>query len=159
MTFRPRLSSSRRRLFPQCLQEVGQYLVGAAKFAFPNYDYGPACISQRFDRPPIPSDVAFKLGSPEFRARLGEHRIATARVAVPETAVYKYTGLQARQYNIRLSGKVCTMKPETESVGMQEPAHQHFGLGVLPPYGRHHSRPAGGINYVHFAQFRYSVVS
>lgn len=158
MTRCPRLSSSLGRQFPQCLQEVEQCRVGPTKFAFPYDEYGPACISQRFGCPPIPSDVSIKLGCPEFRARLGKSRIATARVAVPETAVYKYTGLQARQYNIRLSGKIRAMKPETESVGMQEPAHQHFGLGVLPPYGRHHSRPPGGINYVHFAQFRYSVV-
>lgn len=159
MTFvRPHPSCWRRRL-PQGLQEVEQCRVGAAKLAFPNDEYGPACISQGFDRSPIASDIAFKLGCPELRARLGKHRIATARVPMPEAAVYKYTGPQPRQYNVRLSGKVRAMKPETESVGMQKPAHQHFGFGVLPPYGRHHSRPAGRINYVHLASFRYSVVS
>jgi len=154
MTFVKRHPSRLRRRLAQGLQEVEQCRVGAAKLAFPNDEYGPACISQGFDRSPIASDIAFKLGCPELRARLGKHRIATARMPVPEAAVYKYTGPQPRQYNVRLSGQVCTMKPKTESVGMQKPAHQHLGFGVLPPYGRHHLRPAGGINYVHLAPFR-----
>lgn len=159
MTFVRRHPSYWRRRLSQRLQEVEQFRVGDAKLAFPNDVYVPACIFQDFDRSPIASDIAFKLGCPELRARLGKHRIATARMLVPEAAVYKYTGPQPRQYNVRLSGQVCTVKPETESVGMQKPAHQHFGFGVLPPYGRHHLRPAGGINYVHLAPFRYSVVS
>jgi len=29
------------------------------------------------------------------------------------------------------------MQPVPEPVFMQEPAHQHFGLGILAPYARH----------------------
>lgn len=137
----------------QFLQEIVQSRFGATKLAFPNDEYSPASVSQCFDRLPIPFDIAFKFGSPKFRARFGKHRIAATRVPVPETAMYKYTAPQARQYNVWLSGKVRAMKSKAESLGMQKPAHQHLGLRVLPPYGRHHARPAGGVNYVHFAPF------
>lgn len=126
-----------RRLF-QFLQEILQSRFGATKLAFPNDEYGPASVSQCFDRLAIPFDIAFKLGSPKFRARLGKHRITAARMPVPKTAVYKYTAPQAGQYNVWLSGKVRSMKSKAESLGMQKPAHQHFGLRVFPPYGRHH---------------------
>lgn len=143
----------------QRLQQFGQRALGITQLALPDYDDLPAGASQRLDCLPVSCSVAFELCRPELGAGLRKHCVSTPRMPMPETAVYKYTGLQPRQYNIRLSGKVCTVQPETVSIGVQETAHQHFGLRVLPPYGRHHSRPAGGINYVHFAQFRYSVVS
>lgn len=138
MTFFVRHPSWLGRRSSQFPQEILQSRFGATKLAFPNDEYGPASVSQCFDRLAIPFDIAFKLGSTKFRARLGKHRITAARMPVPKTAVYKYTAPQAGQYNVWLSGKVRSMKSKAESLGMQKPAHQHFGLRVLPPYGRHH---------------------
>ena len=138
MTFFVRHPSWLGRRSSQFPQEILQSRFGATKLAFPNDEYGPASVSQCFDRLAIPFDIAFKLGSPKFRARLGKHRITAARMPVPKTAVYKYTAPKAGQYNVWLSGKVRSMKSKAESLGMQKPAHQHFGLRVLPPYGRHH---------------------
>ena len=143
----------------QRLQQFGQRGLVFPQVALPNDDYPPAGPAQRRNGVSVPRRVAFELGRPELGAGLRKDCVSTPRMPVPEAAVYKYTGPQPGQYNVRLSGKVRAMKPESESVGMQKPAHQHFGLRVLPPYGRHHARPAGGINYVHFAPFRYSVVS
>lgn len=138
MTFFGRHPSWLGRRSSQFLQEILQSRFGATKLAFPNDEYGPASVSQCFDRLAIPFDIAFKLGSPKFWARLGKHRITAARMPVPKAVVYKYTAPQAGQYNVWLSGKVRSMKSKAESLGMQKPAHQHFGLRVLPPYGRHH---------------------
>lgn len=153
MTLFVRHPSWLERRSSQFLQEILQSRFGATKLAFPNDEYDPASVSQCFNRLPIPLNIAFKLGSPKFRARLGKHCIAAARMPVPKTAMYKYTAPQAWQYNVWLSGEVRSMKSKAESLGMQKPAYQHFGLRVLPPYGRHHARPAGRINYVHFAPF------
>lgn len=151
ITFRSRVPCSHGREFLQCLQEIGERGVGGTKLALPDDEHGPAGTLQRFDCPLVPFDVALELGGPEVGSGLGQHCIMTAWMAVPEAAMYKYTGLQARQYNVRSSGKIPAMQPIPVSIGVQESAYQHLRLRVLPPDGRHHPRSSGGINDVHFA--------
>lgn len=78
---------------------------------------------------------------------------------MPEAPMYKDTYPQPRQYNIGLSRQVLAMQPVTIAVGIQKPAHKHFGLRVLAPDSRHHSGSLGRLNYVHYEPYLDSVVS
>ncbi len=152
-------SSFWRRSASQCLKQSWQGGPGIAQFAFPDNDHMPVGALQCLDRLLVPSNIAIELRLPKLPTCLRKHCVSTSCMSMPETTMYKYTYFQSRQYNIWLSRKVCSMESETVPVGVQEPTYQHFGLRVLSPYGRHHSRPAGGINNVHLELFLYSVVS
>ncbi len=56
---------------------------------------------------------------------------------MPKTPVYKYYRFVFRQHDIRFAGQRFYMQPVAETVFMQKPAHQHFGLGILTTYARH----------------------
>ena len=55
----------------------------------------------------------------------------TAFVAVPETAMNEDDGLVLWQDYIGLAGKGFVLQFVAVAISVQEPAHQHLGLGVL----------------------------
>jgi hypothetical protein len=80
-------------------------------------------------------------------------------MAMPKASMYKDTDPQPRQYNVRSSRQILAMQPVTIAVGIQKPAHKHFGFRVLAPDSRHHSGSQGWLNDVHYEPILDSVVS
>lgn len=147
------------RQFTKRFAQRLQHSIWPAKLALPDDEYIPPCLLQSADRCLIPIDIGVELGLPESGARLGEHGVPAAWMTMPEATVYKDAHFKLGQYNVRLSRQILPMQPVTVALGMQEPAHNHFGLRVLPSDPRHHQGSLGRLNDVHFKQFRYSVVS
>ena len=78
---------------------------------------------------------------------------------MPEASMYEDTYSQPRQYNVWFSRQILAMQPVTIAVGIQKPAHKHFGFRVLAPDSRHHSGSQGWLNDVHYEPILDSVVS
>ena len=56
---------------------------------------------------------------------------------MPEATMYKNNRPVFGKNNIWFAGQVFYVQPVTETISMQEPAHEHFGLGVLAFYAAH----------------------
>lgn len=143
----------------QLFQQPLQYLFRPAKLALPDDKRPPARLIQRLDYSLVSCSICQELGLPEIRPRFGQHRESAPRVMMPEAPMYKDTGPQPRQYNVRSSRQILAMQPVTIAVGMQKPAHQHFRLRVLASNSRHHSGSQDWVNDVHYEPFLDSVVS
>jgi hypothetical protein len=73
----------------------------------------------------------FDFVPPPFGAGFGYHKIFTAFVSVPETAVDKNYGFVFGQHNVGFSGKGFYIQPVPEPVGKQKPPYQHLRLCVF----------------------------
>lgn len=67
------------------------------EFALPNCEHMPTVVSQLFHDLSISSDIGFQFFCPEIDTSLGQDCVLAVSMAVPETTMYKYTGLQSRQ--------------------------------------------------------------
>jgi len=54
-------------------------------------------------------------------------------MAMPETAVNEYDGMITGQYDIGVSGQIPGMKPEAESMTVEQAADEHLGFCVASP--------------------------
>lgn len=61
-------------------------------------------------------------------------------MTVPEAALDEYNDTPFRKDDVRLSGKIFSVKPEAESGIMQNTPDQQFGLRVFATNARHHFR-------------------
>lgn len=62
-------------------------------------------------------------------------------MAVPETAVHEHRRAVARQDDIGAAGQIAAVHTEAEPLTMQQPAHRHFGFGILCPNPAHIEPP------------------
>lgn len=67
---------------------------------------------------------------------------------VPEAAMDKYDSAIPGKNNIRFSGKILAMKPETESGAMQGLTDGYLRAGIFPPDAGHHPAPGGAIDNI-----------
>lgn len=138
----------------QSLQQRLHYSFGPAQLALPNYEGPPAIFLQGLDCSLISIGVSQELGLPEFGARFGQYSESAPLMMMPKASMYKDTDPQTRDYNVGLSRQVLAMQSVAIAVGIQKPTHKHFRLCVLSLDAGHHSGSSGGINNVHFEQFR-----
>jgi len=67
----------------------------------------------------------------------------TPLMTVPIAAMNKNYSPVFWQDDVRPSRKVLDMQAESESGPMKKPSDDHFGLRILPSYGRHHAAASG----------------
>jgi len=115
----------------------------------PNSQDSPSLSTQPLHGLPVSFYIALKLAQPKIRTRFGQHRKPTPFMPVPETSVYKYTGPESREYNIRSPREVLAMEPKPVAMGMQKPSNDHLWLRVFSLDACHHAGPCGTINDVH----------
>lgn len=123
------------------------------ELTFPNCDYIPPIRSESHSCPNVSLDIGAELRLPEIGASSGDCGIPTAFVAVPETAMDKYTGLESREYNVRASRKVSAMKPKSVAVAMKKPAHHHLRSRVPSLDACHHARTGCRVDDIHSSPF------
>jgi len=68
---------------------------------------------------------------PPFGAGFGHDKISAVFMAMPETAIYKYYGFVFGEYYIGFAGEVFNMEAVSETLRMEETAHEHFRLCVF----------------------------
>jgi hypothetical protein len=61
-------------------------------------------------------------------------------MAMPEASVDEYYFLPAWEHQVRRTGKVTTVQPESKTEVVSQFANSNFGLGVLATNARHHRR-------------------
>lgn len=60
---------------------------------------------------------------------------------MPKATMYENNFAAARKHQVRLSGKISPVKPETESHAMNQPAHQQLRLHPFASDPLHIGRP------------------
>lgn len=84
---------------------------------------------------------------PEISARFGHNEVSAAFMPMPEAAVNEDDSFVFGKNNIGLSWKCFIVQLVTETFGVQEPSHEHFGLGILALDAAH--VVAAGLRIVH----------
>lgn len=100
-------------------------------FALPQYQDAPAQVSERYFVPAISIDIRLSLCRPEFGSCGGFHFAIAAIVAVPKTPVNEDDCPKARQDDIRFTGQVLAMEPETISERVEKSPDGDLWLRVL----------------------------
>ncbi len=105
-----------------------RYLLG--RFVFPESEDAPACVSKRFIRLDISSDVSLKLGQPVVAIPLGERGVLGA--AMPEAAVNKdgYSVFGKNDVGSAASTEWCEIDAISEAGGMEQTTNSQFRSGV-----------------------------
>jgi hypothetical protein len=85
----------------------------------------------------VSNTIALELRDPKIVARLGNPTAGTTLVTVPETAMYKDYLLSTPESQVRRPGQGPDMQSITVSHGVNEPANEHFSLGILGPDKAH----------------------
>jgi hypothetical protein len=70
-------------------------------------------------------------------------------MAMPETSVDEHGQAVTRQYKVRLSREIISMKAETQPYPVSNLPHFHFGRGVSTTNLRHVCAPVLGVEMVH----------
>lgn len=143
----------------QMLNQRGQSYLRLFELTLPNCENIPPAAIQSLQRFPIPINIGFEFCSPEIYTRLRHDSVPAANVAMPKTSMDKNTDPQSRQYNVRFSRQVLSVKSESVALSVQKTSDHQFGLGVLTLDARHHARSRDPVNDVHFVPPQNSVVS
>lgn len=108
---------------------------------FPNCANSPAREQKALPCLGVVCLVTGNFVAPEFFTGFG-HPEDRAVMPVPKAAMNENHCPVTRQDDIRLAGQFADMQAKTESLAVQETAHQFFGLRVVAAYAGHH--PAAG---------------
>jgi hypothetical protein len=114
---------------------------GLGEFAFPNGENAPTHSAQRSPIPCISRSIALQLRLPKVNPRLGHPSQRTARVSVPETAVYENDlGFRA-EHHVRSPRQPCDVKAVAITHGGHQFANAALRPCVLVPDKRHDLGP------------------
>lgn len=117
------------------------FAVTTSEVTLPDRGSSPACRAEGSEVPRVALNILRELGGPEVGPRRGRCRVGAAAVAVPEAAMNLDDGSPPREHDVRASGKVTCMDPETKSPCVKPAPEQHLGAGVLAADAGHHPRP------------------
>lgn len=70
-------------------------------------------------------------------------------MAMPEASVHLDNRLISWEYKIGRSRKIATVNPKSIAKPVSQPAHDHFGLGVLAPDARHDAAASFAVDPIH----------
>ncbi len=103
------------------------------RFAIPNDEAAPAAPPKLLQVSPVALLVSSQLWQPVLEARFRQPRIRALRIAVlmPEAAMDEDDFPPGGEHEIRSARKCGRMQPVPVPHRMNEPAHLHFGRGVL----------------------------
>jgi len=152
----PRVTSGTVSLRPrrtEHLQQMSENCGRIFQLAFPYREHSPSIRPERTPDTSVPLDIVSEFRLPEVCAGLGSGGVTTSLVAMPETSMDKYTGLESGEYNVRASRKIPTMKPKSVTVGMEKPPYDHLRSCVSPFDTRHHARARCRVNDIHPSPF------
>lgn len=111
----------------------------APQSTLPHYRHSPTSVEQPLLRLPVAFDVRAELRLPELSPCGWLRCISTSRMLVPETAMDEADRAKSSKGKIWSTGELC-VEPESDSVGVQATAEEHFGLRVLAADVCHHPR-------------------
>lgn len=111
----------------------------------------PTLGSQTAPLTRITSDVLGKFRLPEFRVGGRIRGIPTAAMSVPEAAVDEDNRSEARQNDVRSSGKLLVMQSEPKSRRMESTTHGYFGHRVPSGDSGHHPASRSPVDDVCYA--------
>jgi hypothetical protein len=108
-----------------------------AQLAFPDCQHLPSSLYERLFIASIAQFIAFELGRPEIKARLGHSRENAVSVPMPEAAMHEDNLVPGFKNEVRPTGKILLVKTITVAEREYQLADQQLRSRVFGTHPRH----------------------